>query len=163
MLSHVEITARVTVTPVAHFVWANRLDYSHDCFVCQRVARLVQLQHGTPYGLCTGSGHLAPIRITGWDTTDDGSERRLRWRVSFWWAPFSDPREPEIRASELPVQPWAQVHYRVGCHTCRDNGVADWMGVEGGLTSGAAPTAGSCPRCGTELLTASAPEINLVG
>jgi hypothetical protein len=159
----VEVTARVTVAPAAHFLWANRLDYSHDCFVCQRVARLVQLQHGTPYGLCTGNEHLAPIRISGFDTTDNGSERSLRWRVSFWWAPFSDPGEPEIRASELPVQPWAAVHYRVGCHNCRDNGVDEWLGIEGQLTTGAGPAISPCPRCGTELLTGSAPEINLVG
>lgn len=164
MLSHVEVTARVTVTPAAHFAWSNRLDYSHDCFVCLHVTRLVELQHGKPYGICTGTGHPAPIRISGCDMTDRGSERRLRWRVSFWWAPFSEPEATDVQASELPVEPWAQVHYRVGCHVCRDNGVDDWLGIEGHLASGAAPAISSCPRCGTELVTITdPPEINLVG
>ena len=164
MLSHVEITARVTVTPAAHFVWSNRLEYAHDCFVCRRVGSLVELQHGKPYAICTGSGHPAPIRVSGFDTTDHGTERRLRWRVSFWWAPFSDAGKPDVQASELPVEPWAQVHFRAGCHACRDNGVDDWLDVEGHLASGTAPPISSCPRCDTELVTAAGPpEINLVG
>jgi hypothetical protein len=163
VLSHVEVTARVTVTPAAHFVWSNRLAYSHDCFVCLRVGRLVELQHGRPYGICTGNDHPAPIRVSGCDMTEHGSERRMRWRVSFWWAPFSEPGDSEIQGSELPVAPWAQVQYRAGCRVCRDNGVDEWLDVEGTLASGAAPSTTSCLRCGTELLTGSAPEINLVG
>jgi hypothetical protein len=100
--------------------------------------------------------------VSGLDTTDHGSERRLRWRVSFWWAPFSEPRNSEVVASELSVTQWAQVQFRAGCHTCRDNG-DDWLGLEGQLISGTGPVTTSCPRCGTELVTGSAPEINLVG
>lgn len=162
MLSHVEVTARVTVTPAAHFVWSNRLDYRHDCFVCQRVARLVQLQHGMPYGLCTPDEHQAPIRVSAFDTTDHGGERGLRCRITSWWAPFNDLVEPDVQASELAAEPWVQLNYRVGCHVCRDSGVSDWLGIEGFLRSGSAPATSSCPRCRTELVaTGGAPEINL--
>ncbi|HUQ54040.1 hypothetical protein [Lentzea sp.] len=163
MLSHVEITARVEVTPAAHFVWSNRLDFTYDCLVCLRVGRVVQLRHGMPYGLCTGDEHPAPIRVTAFDTTDHGTERRLRCRVTSWWAPFTDLEDPDVRASELAAEPWVRLNYRVGCHACRDNGVDDWLGIEGHLRSGTGPVTSSCPRCETELMTAHAPEINLVG
>ncbi|WP_281248896.1 hypothetical protein [Lentzea fradiae] len=39
----------------------------------------------------------------------------------------------------------------------------DWLDVEGRLQSGTDPVTTSCERCGTELMTAHAPEINLVG
>ncbi|KJK52267.1 hypothetical protein UK23_03790 [Lentzea aerocolonigenes] len=163
MLSHVEVTARVTVTPAAHFVWSNRLDYTHDCLVCLRVGRVMQLQHGKPYGLCAGNEHPAPIRVSGFDTTDHGAERGLRCRISFWWAPFNDLTEPAVQASELSAEPWVQLNYRVGCHTCRDTGAGDWLGIEGFLRSGSGPVTTSCPRCATELVTAAgAPKINLV-
>lgn len=164
MLSHVEVTARVTVTPAAHFVWSNRLDFVHDCLVCLRVGRVVQLQHGSPYGLCTGDEHPAPVRVTAFDAVEHGAARRLRCRITSWWAPFSDSVEPAVQASELSAEPWVRLHYRVGCHTCRDSGVGEWLGIEGDLRSGAAPAARACPRCGTELVSAAAvPEIDLVG
>jgi hypothetical protein len=163
VLSHVEVTARVTVTPAAHFVWSNRLDFTHDCLVCLRVGRVVQLRHGMPHGLCTGNEHPAPMRVSAFDATEHGAERRLRCRITSWWAPFNDLMEPEVQASELTAQPWVRLNYRVGCHTCRDDGVGEWLGIEGHLISGAAPVTSSCPRCGTELITGTAPEINLVG
>ncbi|WP_089949697.1 hypothetical protein [Lentzea xinjiangensis] len=43
MLSHLETTARVVLAPAAHFVRSNRLDLAHDCLVCLRVGRIVQL------------------------------------------------------------------------------------------------------------------------
>ena len=162
MLSQVEITARVTVTPAAHFVWSNRLDFIHDCLVCLRVGRTIQLRHGMPYGLCASNEHPTPIRVSGFDAADHGTERRLRCRVTSWWAPFNDLMEPDLQASELTAEPWVQLNYRVGCHTCRDNGVDEWMGVEGSLRSGSAPVTSSCPRCATELVTGTTPEINLV-
>ncbi|SFR26918.1 hypothetical protein SAMN04488564_110237 [Lentzea waywayandensis] len=163
MLSHVEVTARVTVTPAAHFVWSNRLDFTHDCLVCLRVGRIIQLQHGMPYALCTGNEHPAAMRVSAFDATEQGAERRLRCRITSWWAPFNDQMEPDVQASELTAQPWVRLNYRVGCHTCRDNGVGEWLGIEGHLSSDTAPVTSSCPRCGTELITGAAPEINLVG
>lgn len=145
MLSHVEVTARVTVTPAAHFVWSNRLDLTHDCLVCLRVGRVVQLQHGMPYSLCTGNEHPAPMRVSAFDAADLGDERRLRCRITSWWAPFSDLMDPEVQASELTAEPWVRLNYRVGCHACRDDGVGEWLGIEG------------------HLITGTTPEINLVG
>ncbi|MFI6101197.1 hypothetical protein ACIA8G_37110 [Lentzea sp. NPDC051213] len=164
MLSHLEITARVTVTPAAHFVWSNRLELAHDCLVCLRVGRFVQLQHGQPYGLCTGNEHPAPIRVSGFDASDHGADRLLRCRVTSWWAPFADQMEPGVQASELTAEPWVGLNYRVGCHSCRDAGVDDWLGQEGSLHSDLTwPVTSSCPRCQTELVTiAEPPQINLV-
>lgn len=179
MLSHVEITARVTVTPAAHFVWSNRLEYAHDCFVCRRVGRTVALHHGAAHGLCHSSRrqlewqdeldeagrHPAPIRITGFDTAGDGAAQTLRCRLSFWWSPFTDLKRPDERGSELGAGPWVRLHYRVGCHTCRDSGLDDWFGGPKSVQSNMVwPVTSSCPRCDTELVTASGPpEINLVG
>jgi hypothetical protein len=164
VLSHVEITARVTVTPAAHFVWSNRLDFVHDCLVCLRVGRTMQLRHGMSYGLCTGNEHPAPIRVSGFDATEHGPERDLRCRITFWWAAFNDLMEPDVQASQLTAEPWAGLNYRVGCHTCRDAGVGDWLGIERFVRSGEGQVTSPCPRCGTELVTvARAPEINLVG
>ena len=163
MLSHVEITARVTVTPAAHFVWSNRLELTHDCFVCLRVGRTIQLRHGLPHAVCTEQDHPAPLRVTGFDATDHGSDRRLRCRVTAWWAPFADREQPDLQASELTAEPWVRLHHRVGCHTCRDNGVGDWLGIERALHSRLTwPVTSSCPRCDTELVTvATPPEITL--
>lgn len=179
MLSHVEVTARVEVTPAAHFVWSNRLEYSHDCFVCRRVGRTVVLHHGAAHGLCHSSRHQlewqddldevgrhpAPIRITGLDTAGDAGVQTLRCRLSFWWSPFTDLKRPDERAAELGAKRWVRLHYRVGCHTCRDAGEDDWFGVQKSLQSNMVwPVTSSCPRCQTELVTMSGPpEINLVG
>ncbi|MFS8101911.1 hypothetical protein LFM09_32765 [Lentzea alba] len=163
MLSHVEVTARVTVTPAAHFVWSNRLEFAHDCLVCQRVGRFMLLQHGIAHGLCTGNEHPAPIRVSGFDASDHGDERRLRCRITSWWAPFADQVEPDVQASELTAEPFVRLDYRLGCHTCRDAGEDDWMGQEGAVHSEMTwPAISKCTRCQTELLTVSGPpEINL--
>lgn len=179
MLSHVEITARASVTPAAHFVWSNRLEYSHDCFVCRRVHRTVTLHPGAESGLCHSSdrrlewqddidvagAHPAPIRVTGFDTTAGGGVERLRCRLSFWWAPFFDLERPDQRASELAECPWVRLHFRVGCHVCRDAGHDDWFGPQDSVrTNQVWPVTRPCPRCDTELVTmAGPPEIDLVG
>lgn len=159
VLSHVEITARVTVTPAAHFVWSNRLELTHDCFVCRRVGRTVQLRHGMSHGLC--AEHPAPIAVSGFDSTDHGTQRHLRCRVSFWWAPFDDQG---VHAAELTAEPWVALNYRVGCHTCRDAGDDDWLGIEKVIHSGLSwPVISRCPKCDTELVTVTEPpQINLV-
>lgn len=157
-----EITARVEITPASHFVWSNELGFAADCLVCQRVGRVVRLRHGLPYGVCGGDEHRAPLRVSAFDTTDAGTERRLRCRVTSWWAPFADREQPDVQASELTAEPWVELNYRVGCHTCRDGSVGDWLSTEGRLRSGTGTVTTSCERCGTELLTAHAPEINLV-
>ncbi len=163
MLSHVEVTARVTTTPAAHFVWSNRLELTHDCFVCRRVARTMRLQHGIPHGLCSEQEHPAPIAVTAFDAADHGEERRLRCRITSWWAPFDDQQDPELKAAELAAEPWVRLNYRVGCHICRDAGEDDWLGIERSIHSGLTwPVTSECPRCGTELVTVSGPpEINL--
>lgn len=163
MLSHVEITVRVAVTPAAHFVWSNRLELTHDCFVCQRTGRTVQLRHGLPHALCAEQEHPAPLRVTAFDSTDHGPERRLRCRITSWWAPFTDQAEPAVQASELTAEPWVGLNYRVGCHPCRDNGVDDWLGIERALHTGLTwPVTTSCPRCATDLVTITdPPEITL--
>lgn len=179
MLSHVEITARVILTPVAHFVWSNRLEYAHDCFVCRRVGRTVSLHPNAENGLCHSSerrlewqddvdvagAHPAPIRVTGFDTAGDETSQRLRCRLAFWWSPFFDLKRPDERASELSANRWVRLHYRVGCHVCRDAGHDDWFGPQNSVQSNQVwPVTGSCSRCGTELVTVSGPpEINLVG
>lgn len=179
MLSHVEVTARVEVTQAAHFVWSNRVEYTYDCFVCQRVGRMVSLHPGAEYGMCHSSerrlewqddqdiagSHPAPIRVTGFETTENGVSSRLRCRLSFWWSPFVDLKRPDVRASELGGHRWVQLHYRVGCHVCRDAGHDDWFGPQNSVqTDQVWPVASSCPRCAAELVTvAGPPEINLVG
>jgi hypothetical protein len=179
VLSHVEITARVTVTSAAHFVWSNRLEYAHDCFVCRRVGRTVSLHPGAENGLCHSSeqrlewqddidvagAHPAPIRVTAFDTAGDGTSQRLRCRLSFWWSPFFDLKRTDERASELSEHRWVRLHYRVGCYICRDAGSDDWFGPQNSVqTNQVWPVTSSCPRCQTELATViGPPEINLVG
>lgn len=169
MLSHVEVTARAITTPAAHFVWSNRLEFTHDCFVCLRVGRTMRLRHGMPFGFCAEREHRAPIAVTGFDASDHGAsdhgtERRLRCRITSWWAVFNDQVEPEVQASELTAEPWARLNYRVGCHPCRDAGVDDWLGIEESIHSGLTwPVTSSCPRCETELVRMTEPpEIRLV-
>ncbi|GHH61891.1 hypothetical protein [Lentzea cavernae] len=179
MLSHVEITARVELSQAAHFGWSNKVEFSHDCFVCRRTGRTVTLHHGASHGLChssrqplewqdeqagTGS-HPAPIRITGFDVAGGATGKTLRCRVSFWWSPFTDLQRPQAQVGELGAGPWARLHYRVGCHACRDAGEADWFNGEQSLqTNTVLPVVRPCTRCGTDLVTMpGAPEITLVG
>lgn len=179
MLSHVEITARVEVTEAAHFWWSNRVEYSHDCFVCRRTGRTVVLHEGAAHGLCSSSqrllewqddldlagSHPAPMRITGFDSSRGQAQHTLRCRLSFWWSPFTDLKRPEERGSELAAKSWVRLHYRVGCHACRDAGEDDWFNAEQSFQTNAFwPVARPCTRCGTDLVTMTGPpEITLVG
>ncbi|MGI5502929.1 hypothetical protein [Lentzea sp. CA-135723] len=179
MLSHVEITARVALTEAAHFGWSNRLEYSHDCFVCGRTGRTVSLRHGATHGVCHSSqtaldwqdeqaargSHPAPIRVTGFDVNGSGATRELRCRLSFWWSPFADAERGQAEGGELGAGPWVRLFYRVGCHACRDAGEADWFNGEQSVqTNAVLPVARPCTRCGTDLVTMTGrPEITLVG
>ncbi|USX49256.1 hypothetical protein [Lentzea sp. HUAS12] len=193
MLSHVEITARVELTEAAHFWWANRIEYSHDCFVCRRTGRTVTVHHGAAHGVCqsaqrplewqagpdeAGDGavaggdpavppgsHPAPIRITGFDAVGSRDDNTLRCRLSFWWSPFADVERPQARGGELGTGPWVRLFYRVGCHACRDAGEDQWFNGEQSLQTNAVwPVARPCRKCGTDLVTMTEPpEIRLVG
>jgi len=179
VLSHVEITARVELSQAAHFWWANRIEYSHDCFVCRRTGRTVTLHKGAAHGLCHSSqrslewqddmelvgNHPAPIRITGFDAVGGPTGHVLRCRLSFWWSPFTDLKRPDARGSELADKSWVRLFYRVGCHACRDAGEDQWFNGEQSLQTNAVwPVSAPCRKCGTDLVTMTAPpEIRLVG
>jgi hypothetical protein len=68
VLSHVEITARVELSEAAHFWWANRVEYSHDCFVCRRTGRTVTVHQGAAHGVCHSA--RGPLE---WQVVPDGA------------------------------------------------------------------------------------------
>ncbi|MET9228261.1 hypothetical protein [Lentzea sp. NPDC003310] len=165
MLSHVEITARVEVTEAAHFGWSNKVEFSHDCFVCRRTGRTVSVRHGAEHGLCHSSqaplewqdeleqagSHPAPIRITGFDVASGAATTTLRCRLSFWWAPFTDVRRPQAQGSELGAGPWVRLFTgsaatraatpaRTSGSTASSPCRPTWSGRSPGLAGSAAPT-----------------------
>ncbi|WP_436493695.1 hypothetical protein [Actinokineospora sp. HUAS TT18] len=187
MLVHTEIETIVTTAARAHFFWTKRVEFSHDCFVCRRRGRTVLLDHGASEGRClstrkpaelVGRGihsyedvsfiHPAPVRISGFDVaesrTDDVVERTLRCRITSWWAPFQDAKDPDEAGTVPTAYPWVRLEYTVGCFACYDNGHTEALSRTGGIQSNLVlPSADTCPTCGQTLLTAdSGPKITLV-
>ncbi|WP_055716810.1 hypothetical protein [Streptomyces torulosus] len=130
MLRTAEITAALTRPPGGkeshQLYWGPTLEFSLDCFVCERLGRTTFFERGAEKALCSGtrSGlgrHHAPARIAAFDSTSGDERLAVRILVDFWWAPFEDGRDG--RRSVAPTShPWVRLHLGYYCHETRESG-----------------------------------------
>ncbi|MFF4801278.1 hypothetical protein ACFY1U_23270 [Streptomyces sp. NPDC001351] len=101
MLRTAEITTELT-GPLGgdnfhHLRWSSKIEFSVDCFICERTGRTTVYERGAERALCSGSrsgfrSHYTAGRIAAYDTTSGSERLALRALVDFWWAPFEDAR-----------------------------------------------------------------------
>jgi hypothetical protein len=101
MLRSVEI--RTVLTGVAHsgelshaLHFLPKVEFSLDCFICQRTGRTAVFHTGTEQALCTSDEQHGPhptaARVAGFDTTTEDASLTLRAVIDYWWAPFHDAK-----------------------------------------------------------------------
>jgi hypothetical protein len=122
-----ELTGRVGSGDDFHNLhWRSKLEFSVDCFVCERTGRTTVYERGAERALCSGSRsgfgrHYTAGRIAAYDTTSGKDRLGLRALVDFWWAPFEDTRDG--RAGQAPTShPWVRLHLGYYCRKAKEGG-----------------------------------------
>ncbi|MET7483810.1 hypothetical protein [Streptomyces sp. NPDC005538] len=114
-----ELTGRTSGDNSHKLYWSPRLEFSVDCFVCERTGRTQIYECGAERARCSGSrsgfpSHFTAGRITAYDTTEGAERLALRALVDFWWAPFQDVRHD--RPAMAPTShPWVRLHLGSYC------------------------------------------------
>lgn len=106
MLRTAEITAELTgLENTRHqLYWRSRLEFTLDCFICERTGRTTVFERGAEQAQCSGSrsgfqSHRTAGRIAGFDTTTGRDRLAVRALADFWWAPFTDTRDDRKAAA----------------------------------------------------------------
>ncbi|MER5915694.1 hypothetical protein ABT124_36000 [Streptomyces sp. NPDC001982] len=165
MLRTAEISAGLTGLPkgadthALHF--RSKLEFTVDCFVCERTGRTTVFEAGAERALCSGSrsgfgGHHTAGRIAAFDTTSGPDRLAVRAVVDFWWAPFDDTRDH--RPSAAPTShPWVRLHLGYYCQEAKKSGTGSIQ------TNTVRPSAVRCAHCESVLATdATTPSIRLL-
>ncbi|MCO1659624.1 hypothetical protein [Pseudonocardia humida] len=127
MLRSAEVSAVLVVPdgPFHNLRWASRVEFTLDCFVCERTGRTAVLERGAERGVCSGGGthgpHHAPARIAAYDHTSEPGRTTLHAVVDFWWAPFEDAAD-DGRALAPTRAPWVRLHLGYLCPRDHDGG-----------------------------------------
>lgn len=158
MLRSAEITAVLVVPdgPFHNLRWAGKVEFTLDCFVCERTGRTAVLQRGAERAVCSGGGgegpHYAPARIAAHDHTAEAGRTTLRAVVDFWWAPFEDGG----RAPAPTTAPWVRLHLGYLCPREHRNGSFSIQ------TNAVRPVLPHCRHCDSPLAEShEAPRIRL--
>jgi hypothetical protein len=130
MLRTAEITAELT-GPLRgdnfhNLHWSSQLEFSVDCFVCERTGRTQVYERGAERALCSGSRsgfrrHHTAGRIAAYDTTSGSERLALRALVDFWWAPFEDTRDNKP-AMAPTSHPWVRLNLGYYCSEAKKSG-----------------------------------------
>ncbi|MFJ9541072.1 hypothetical protein ACIRPX_27925 [Streptomyces sp. NPDC101225] len=130
MLRTAEITAELTGEfggdHVHSLHWRSKLEFSVDCFICERTGRTTVYERGAERALCSGSRsgfqrHYTAGRIAAYDTTSGKDRLALRALVDFWWSPFEDARDG--RSGQAPTShPWVRLHLGYLCPKTKESG-----------------------------------------
>ncbi|MFJ8995202.1 hypothetical protein ACIRQH_32940 [Streptomyces sp. NPDC102279] len=129
MLRTAEIRAELTEREDTHrLYWRSSLEFSLDCFICERTGRTTLFERGAEQALCSGSRsgfkrHHAPGRIAGFDTTSGRERLAVRALLDFWWAPFTDLRDGG-KAAVPTGHAWVRLHLAYHCPTAKEAGTA---------------------------------------
>ncbi|MGW0709469.1 hypothetical protein ACWD4G_26530 [Streptomyces sp. NPDC002643] len=164
MLRTAEITAELTRpadTEDGHQLhWRSTLEFSLDCFVCERMSRTTLFAQGAEKASCSGtrSGlgrHHIAARIAAFDTTSAKERLTVRALVDFWWAPFEDR---DGRQASAPTRhPWVRLHLGYRCphsHESEENNTQSNLVRPWNL---------KCAHCGQHLATdTETPRIRLL-
>ncbi|MFI0962834.1 hypothetical protein ACH4S8_15740 [Streptomyces sp. NPDC021080] len=163
MLRTAEITAELTGLDDRHqLYWRSRLEFSLDCFVCERTGRTTVFERGAEQALCSGSrsgfkSHRTAARIAGFDTTSGRERLAVRALVDFWWAPFTDTRDGR-KAAAPTSHPWVRLHLAYHCPEAKESGTA---GLQTNLVR---PHRLTCKHCDQPLgVDREAPAVRLLG
>ncbi|MBK3567588.1 MULTISPECIES: hypothetical protein [unclassified Streptomyces] len=156
-----ELTDRATGDNSHNLYWSSRLQFSVDCFVCERRGRTQMYECGAERALCSGSrkgfqSHYTAGRITAYDSTTGADRLALRALVDFWWAPFQDARDD--KAAMAPTShPWVRLHLGSHCPKAKEAGKHS---IQSNLVR---PHRLRCGHCESVIATdASAPTIRLL-
>ncbi|WP_328446611.1 hypothetical protein OG780_09500 [Streptomyces sp. NBC_00386] len=128
MLRTAEITAELTgLENTRHqLYWRSRLEFTLDCFICERTGRTTVFERGAEQAQCSGSrsgfqSHRTAGRIAGFDTTTGRDRLAVRALVDFWWAPFTDTRD-DRKAAAPTSHPWVRLHLAYHCPEAKESG-----------------------------------------
>ena len=165
MLRTAEITAELTGElggdDVHNLHWRSKLEFSLDCFICERTGRTTVFERGAERALCSGSRsgfqrHYTAGRIAAYDTTSGKDRLALRALVDFWWSPFEDTRDGR-RAQAPTSHPWVRLHIGYYCPKTKEPGKSS---VQTNLVR---PSALRCAHCDTVMATdTTAPSVRLL-
>ena len=166
MLRSAEVTAVLTgLVPGEGFHnlhWQGSLAMSLDCFVCERVGRTTSFELGAERAVCSSSTHdgthYTAARIAAFDHTTGQDTLSLRAIVDFWWAPFHDAKDNNLRATPLTRSPWVRLHLGYYCPHSTESGE---FSIQSNVVR---PSTENCRNCEVTLATSSeAPTIRLLG
>ncbi|MFF4359101.1 hypothetical protein [Streptomyces sp. NPDC001604] len=165
MLRTAEITAELTGPlggdNVHQLHWSSKLEFSVDCFICERTGRTTVYERGAERALCSGSrsgfrSHYTAGRIAAYDTTSGSERLALRALVDFWWAPFEDVRDSR-RGMAPTSHPWVRLNLRYYCPETKESGTNSIQ------TNLVRPYELRCAHCESLMATdAAAPAIRLL-
>lgn len=141
--------------------WDSKLEFSVDCFICERTGRTTVYERGAERALCSGSrsgmrSHYTAGRIAAYDTTSGAERLALRALVDFWWAPFEDRRDNR-RGMAPTSHPWVRLNLRYHCPKTKKSG------TDSTQTNLVRPRELRCAHCASPMATdAAAPAIRLL-
>ncbi|MEU4169967.1 hypothetical protein AB0F46_24185 [Streptomyces sp. NPDC026665] len=164
MLRTAEITAELTgVEDTRHqLYWRSRLEFSLDCFVCERTGRTTVFERGAEQALCSGSRsgfqrHRTAGRIAGFDITSGRDRLAVRALVDFWWAPFTDSRDRRTAAAPTG-HPWVRLLLAYHCPEANESGTGSIQ------TNQVRPHPLTCKHCDRRLgVDSETPAVRLLG
>lgn len=164
MLRTAEITAELTgLEDSRHrLYWRSLLEFTLDCFICERTGRTTVFERGAEQALCSGSRsglqrHHTAGRIAAFDTTSGPERVAVRALVDFWWAPFTDTRD-DRKAAAPTSHPWVRLHLAYHCPEADESGTASIQ------TNQVRPHHLTCKHCDRRLgVDGETPAVRLLG
>lgn len=120
MLISVDVTTVLALTdaPFHNLHWKGTVEFSLDCFVCERLRRTTRFELGAERALCSGSRdgtgpHDTAARVAAFDHTHGRDATTLYAVLDYWWAPFKDERDSQ---PATPLTRWPWVRLQLGYH-----------------------------------------------
>ncbi|MHC3474218.1 hypothetical protein ACYF6T_36730 [Streptomyces sp. 7R007] len=145
-----ELTGRLDGDDFHNLHWRSKVEFTVDCFICERTDRTTIFERGAERALCSGSSgfksHYTAGRIAAYDTTTGSGRLALRALVDFWWAPFEDAKDGK-RGLAPTSHPWVRLHLGYYCPRTKESG-ADFL-----QTNVVRPYALRCAHCESVLAT----------
>ncbi len=151
MLRSAEVRATLVLpdSPFHNLHWVPNLEFSLDCFICERTERTVKFEHGAERAVCTGDSdtgpHYAAARIASFDHTSQKEWTALLAVLDYWWAPFQDAKRDRRAGSALARTPWVRLNLG---YYCPEQGQSGQFSTQTNLVR---PATSSCKHCSAEV------------
>jgi hypothetical protein len=119
MLVAVAVHASFAFNGVVQIQFANRLELSLDCAICQKKWRTVVLSSTDRESFCTPTHHPFPARIVDQKVFTDRGVTEVVYTVEYEFFPFEDSREKWRHDPIAHAMPsWGRVHFDLTCPRC---------------------------------------------